>query len=43
MVATMILIGLLVGLILFDLAVVRWGVDSTDTLDDLGREWQRRR
>lgn len=35
------LIGLLVGLIFLGFAALRWGVDSTDTLDSL--EWPRRR
>ncbi len=41
MVGLLILIGLLVMLIAFDLAVWRWGVDSTDALIslDYDRSW----
>ena len=33
-------IGLLIGLVVFDLVVLRWGVDSRDSFD--GPEWERR-
>ena len=36
MLGMIILIGLLVAISLFDLAVWRWGVDSTDTWVDPG-------
>ncbi len=39
--AIMILILLLVALVLFDLAALRWGVDTTDGIDS--PEWERRR
>ena len=35
------LLGILLGLILFDLAAWRWGADSTDGVDS--PEWERRR
>jgi hypothetical protein len=33
-------IGLLIGLVVFDLVVLRWGVDSRDSADS--PEWERR-
>ncbi len=33
-------IGLLIGLVVFDLVVLRWGIDSRDSFD--GPEWERR-
>jgi hypothetical protein len=35
------LVILLIGLVIFELAAWRWGVDSTDGVDS--REWERRR
>ena len=35
------LLAILLGLIFFDLAAWRWGVDSTDGVDS--PEWERRR
>ncbi len=43
MAGMIILIGLLVVIIALDLAASRWGVDSTDALNDWDAGWQRRR
>ena len=42
MAGMIILIVLLVAIVAFDLAVSRWGVDSTDAFNDPDIEWQRR-
>ncbi len=42
MVAMMILAGLLIALIVFDIAALRWGVDSRDGFARSDTEWQRR-
>jgi hypothetical protein len=36
----LVLVGL-VGLVLFDLAALRWGVNSTDGIES--KEWERRK
>jgi nitrogen fixation-related uncharacterized protein len=41
--ATLILVGLLIGLTALDMAASRWGVDSTDAYNDLDHEWHRHR
>jgi len=33
-------IGLLIGLVVFDLVALRWGLDSKDSVDS--PEWERR-
>jgi hypothetical protein len=35
------LLVIVIGLMLFEIAAWRWGVDSTDGIDS--REWERRR
>jgi nitrogen fixation-related uncharacterized protein len=42
MVAIMILAGLLIGLLVFDMAAFHWGVDSRDDSAGFDTEWQRR-
>ncbi len=42
MVALLILAGLLIGLIIFDIAALRWGVDSSTDVARSDTEWQER-
>lgn len=41
MIGVLIGLGFVIGLIAFDLAAWRWGVDSTDSATMLRWEWQR--
>jgi hypothetical protein len=42
MVAIVIVLGLLIGLVVFDLAALRWGVDSIDhSADHESQAWAR--
>jgi len=43
MIAIVILAGLLIGLIVLDLAALRWGVDSSKDIARPYTEWRRKR